>query len=323
MPDPTRLHLDDRLSFLSMQNRSRRIGRIAVAATLLLTASCAASGAAVTTTASSSSAINSAAIPLGDGHVSTSPRVGYVDSCQTHFPTVGGAEKAGPWINTAKKTWNANTKIHVRGSVRWPSASYKVTISGNRRIVKTNGLPINHTTGTFPIASSDPAYAYDKNPNTIKATSVTWSLPKNPTKASTRSCTAMGAIGVLNDGELLFNALDGEGRDAVAHELLGSCDDHPMMSGTLHHHDVPSCIVSKAKGRSTLVGYAVDGFGIYVERDAKGQLLTNRDLDACHGRVSNVLWNGKTRNIFHYDATIEYPYTIGCFEGTKAARATG
>ena len=39
--------------------------------------------------------------------------------------------------------------------------------------------------------------------------------------------------------------------------------------------------------------------------------------DACHGRVSKVLWNGKQQTIFHYDATIEYPYTIGCFEGTQ------
>ena len=112
---------------------------------------------------------------------------------------------------------------------------------------------------------------------------------------------------MLNDGVLLFNALDGEGRDAVAHELLDSCDDHPMQSGTLHHHDVPSCIVSAAKARSTFVGYAVDGFGIYVERNAKGQLLTNTDLDACHGRTSKVLWNGKQQAVFHYDATLEYP----------------
>ena len=265
------------------------------------------------------SVINPAAIPLGDGHVSTTPKVGYVDSCQTHFPPNGGADSAGPWINTTNKTWNANAKLHVQGSVSWPAASYKVTVAGGRRIIKTNGLPINHTTGTFPIASTDPAYAYDRNPNTIKATSVTWSLPQNPKKAATRTCTSLGAIGVLNDGELLFNALDAEGRDAVAREVLGSCDDHPMMSGTLHHHDVPSCMLSKAKGRSTLVGYAVDGFGIFVERNAKGQLLTNSNLDACHGRVSKVMWNGKTQSIFHYDATIEYPYTVGCFEGTKTA----
>ena len=302
----------------------RQCGRLAAVAALSLLASCTALGAAgsgpaphYATTVTSSGPINAAAIPLGDGYLATTPKVGYVDSCTTSFPPAGGASVVGPWINTKNKTWSSTAKIHVQGSVKWPSASYKVTVSGTRRIVKTNGLPINHTTGTFPIAASDPAYAYDRNPNSITAQSVTWSLPKTPTKLTKPACTSLGAIGVLNDGVLLFNALDGEGRDAVAHELLDSCDDHPMQSGTLHHHDVPSCILSAAKGRSTLVGYAVDGYGIYVERNAKGQLLTNTDLDACHGRTSKVLWNGKQQVEFHYDATLEYPYTLGCFEGRR------
>ena len=88
------------------------------------------------------------------------------------------------------------------------------------------------------------------------------------------------------------------------------------MAGILHHHAVPSCILSKATGRSTLVGYAADGYGIYVERTASGALLTNTDLDACHGRTSRVLWNGKEQSVYHYDATLEYPYTVGCYHGT-------
>lgn len=69
----------------------------------------------------------------------------------------------------------------------------------------------------------------------------------------------------------------------------------------------------------TFAGYAVDGFGIYVERNAKGQLLTNSSLDKCHGRVSKVQRNGTSQSIFHYVATLEYPYTIGCFEGSTSA----
>jgi hypothetical protein len=303
-----------------------RRGRFAGVAVLLLTASCTSLGASTgapapqyATTVTAAGAINPAAIPLGDGYLSTTPKVGYVDSCSTSFPPAGGASVVGPWINTTKKTWSSTAKIHVLGAVKWSQASYHVTISGGRRIIKTNGLPISHTTGTFPISPSDPAYAYDRNPNSIKAQAISWSLPESPAKASKPTCTSLGAIGVLNDGVLLFNALDGEGRDAAAHELLDSCEDHPMQSGVLHHHDVPSCIRSAAKGRSTLVGYAVDGFGIYVERSANGQLLTNTDLDACHGRTSKVLWNGKQQVVFHYDATLEYPYTIGCFEGTGTA----
>ncbi len=295
-----------------------RCARVGGTGLLLLTAACTSLSATERATVAAPAAVSRTAIPLGDDHVSTAPKVGYVYSCQTSFPPIGGASKVGPWINTTNKTWNANTKVKVQGAVKWPAASYKVTVASGKRVVKTNGLPINHTTGTFPIATTDPAYEYDRNPNSIRPSAVTWTFPQNPKKAAKPTCTPGGAIGVLNDGEFLFNALDGEGRDAVAHEVLGSCDDHPMQTGMLHHHAVPSCILSAAKARSTLVGYAIDGFGIYVERNAKGQLLTNKDLDACHGRVSKVLWNGKQQFTFHYNATLEYPYTVGCFEGTRS-----
>jgi hypothetical protein len=262
--------------------------------------------------------INPTAIPLGDGKLSTTPEIGYVDSCITTFPSTGGATTDGPWINQTNKTWNINSKIAVEGSVSWPSASYSVTVSGNNRIITGNDLPINHTTGTFPISKSDPAYSYDQNPNTIKAQTISWTLPADPTTANSPSCTSGGAVGILNDGVLLFNALDGEGRDAGAHEILDSYQGHPDMGGMYHHHVVPTYMLgtSSDKSSSTLIGYAADGYGIYVERDADGNLLTNSNLDACHGRTSEVMWNGKMTDIYHYDATLEYPYTIGCFRGS-------
>jgi hypothetical protein len=281
------------------------------------------------TTVTSPGPINPAAIPLGDGYVSSTPKLGYVDSCITTFPTTGGSQLNGPWINLKKKTWDSLTKIHVRGNVTFSSARFSVTLSGTVRVIRGNDLPIGHGAGVFPISRSDPAYRYDHNPNRIEPQSITWSLPAHPKKASKPSCTPGGPIGILDDGVVLYNALDGEGRDAAAHELLDSCDEHPQMSDELHHHSVPSCILDTAKGRSTLVGYALDGYGIYVERSANGQLLTNTDLDACHGRTSRVLWNGKEQVIYHYDATLEYPYTVGCFHGTPItlqggrSRATG
>jgi hypothetical protein len=254
--------------------------------------------------------------------VSTTPKVGSVDSCQTTFPSIGGAQTVGPWIDTATKTWDSLSKTHVQGSVSWPQAAYSVTVAGGQRVIKADDLPIDHTTGVFPIASTDPAYAYDHNPNSIVAQTIDWSLPEQPVAATTPTCTSGGAVGILDDGVLLFNALDGEGRDAGAHEVLDACDEHPMSAGELHHHSVPSCILDQATGRSTLVGYAIDGYGIYVERTAGGALLTNTDLDACHGRTSPVLWNGTIQDVYHYDATLEYPYTIGCFHGTPIGTAS-
>jgi hypothetical protein len=282
--------------------------RLAAAFGLAAAAACAAAATA---------AVNPKAIPLGDGHVSSSPRTGYVDSCQTQFGGMGGAQAVGPWIDTAAKTWDSWAKIAVGGTVAWPNASWKATVHGKSRVISGNDLPINHTTGTFPVAGSDPAANYDRNPNSIAPQSIAWTVPLNPAAAAKPSCTALGPIGMLTDGVLLYNALDGEGRDAAAHEVLDRCGGHPDMSSSYHHHDVPSCILAKS-GPSALVGYAIDGYGIYVERDARGALLTNRDLDACHGRKSRVLWNSKKTAIYHYVATIEYPYTVGCFHGTPA-----
>ncbi len=255
-------------------------------------------------------------IPLGDGKVASSPQVGYIDSCTTNFRG-GGARHAGSWINTSTGTWNAETKIAVEGSNTWPAADYSNSISGDRRIISTNDLPENYPTGNFPISRSDPAYQFDTNPNHIATQSLSYSLPINPTAAASISCLPLGAIGVLNDGVLLFDALDDAGRDAVAHETQDLCNGHPNGQEMYHYHNVPSCIRDKATGSSTLVGYALDGYGIYVERDANGNLPTNADLDVCHGRTSQVDWDGKMTNIYHYDVTLEYPYTVGCFHGTS------
>ncbi len=290
---------------------------------VILTAGC---GAAVATGSSESGGyatkptqggrINPAALPLGDGYVSRTPKVGYVDSCVTSF-TIGGSKVNGPWINTTNHTWDYETKIHVNGAVHWLTASYRVAVHGTKRVIAFNDLPINHVSGVFPIASSDPAHTYDQNGNHIAAQSLSWSLPLNPTAARTPTCTGGGPIGVLADGVVLYNALDGGGRDAAAHEVLDICAAHPDPSNTYHHHDIPPCILSKVRnGTTKLVGYALDGYGIYVRKDAKGQLPNNTQLDACHGTTSRVVWNGRRRRIYHYVATLEYPYTIGCYHGT-------
>jgi hypothetical protein len=269
------------------------------------------------TTPTSAGAIDPKAIPLGDGYVSTAPKVGYVDSCTTTFGGAGGAQVVGPWINTSAKTWDETTKIAVSGTVRWPNASFSAKVVGSKRLIRFNDLPIGHSTGVFPIASGDPAYSYDRNPNHIAAQSVSWSLAANPTAAHAPSCVVLGAIGVLDDGAYLYDALDGEGRDAAAHEVLDACAGHPDTSSSYHHHDVPPCLLTAApNGRATLVGYALDGYGIFVIKDAHGTLPTNTALDACHGATSVVPWNGKPTRIYHYVATLEYPYTVGCFHGT-------
>jgi YHYH protein len=294
-----------------------RIGTLLVACTVVLTAcgsSTSGSGARSSTSSTSSRSTVAATglLPLGDGKVASSPRVGYLDSCQQKFPPgAPGAVANVPWIHGT--TWDPGQKIVVQGTVRWPQARITITLRGNSRVIHTRDLPVGATTGTFPISPSSAAYRYDRNPNKIVPQNDIFELPRTPVPARHPGCLGSGPVGVLTNGVLLFDALDAGGRDAAAHEIQDSCDGHPDQRDVYHYHSVSACVLANATGRSRLVGYAVDGYGIYVERDAHGKLLTDADLDACHGRVSPVLWNGRRVRIYHYDATAEYPYTIGCF----------
>lgn len=255
-------------------------------------------------------------LPIGDGKYKTTPAVGYIYSCQTNFnANAAGAFKDGPWIHSDKGTFDFTAKTVVQGTVAWPANSLDVSVAGATRTVTTAGLP-NHTTGTFPIAPTDPAYSYDRNPNSIKGVARTWALPANPTAAASPTCLGMGPIGILLTGAVFFNALDAGGRDAVAHETQDGCQAHPEMSGAYHYHSLTQCLADGGTGHSALLGYARDGFGIYGLRGENGETLTNADLDECHGHTHEIEWNGAMVSMYHYHATYEYPYTLGCFRGT-------
>ena len=254
-------------------------------------------------------------LPIGDGKYLPAPKQGYVFSCQTNFMTgMGGAFADGPWIHHDTGTFDFTAKTVVQGAVRWPAHAFSATVRGATRTITGNGLP-DHTTGTFPIAASDPAYAYDRNPNTIKAHTSTWSLPANPVVAATETCLGGGPIGVLLSGAVFFDALDAEGRDAVAHETQDACQAHPEPSGAYHYHSLSTCLPDSGSGHSALLGYARDGFGIFGVRGEGGQPLTNADLDVCHGHTHEIPWDGSIVALYHYHATYEYPYTLGCFRG--------
>jgi hypothetical protein len=279
-------------------------------------------GAAASASPAASATIDPAAIPLGDNHTATTAQVGYVDSCQSTFPSTGaGASAVGPWIDTAAGTWNSTAKTVVQGSVAWPSAASSFTASSVNFVMTGNGLPVGATTGTFPIASTDPAYQYDQNANRIAAQTVTYTVPLNPTVAAAPTCLNMGTIGVLTNGVVLYDALDALGRDAVAHEEQDSCKGHPDQSSSYHYHAITNCItdVPDTNGHSALMGYALDGFGIYGNLDVGGVALTNAKLDTCHGHVGPVMFHGTMQTIYHYHATREFPYTLGCYKGTPVA----
>lgn len=266
-------------------------------------------------------------LPLGDTRVATTGpgRRGWTWACTSGNPNAPGAIHDGPWIDGDE--WNLLEKLAVRGEVSWTStAKYVEQSSATTRTVTTMRVPTIGTTGEFPIARDDPAYAYDRNPSSVSPRQKVVTLPLNPVKATKPSCLPMGAIGVAVNGVMLYNALDARNMDARAHEMQDSCEGHPNFA-EYHYHAGSACVVEgktdSGPKSAVLFGYAFDGFGIYIERDSKGNMLTNKRLDACHGRTSKVMWNGKRQKVYHYVVTQEFPYLLGCFRGTNAVPAAG
>lgn len=255
-------------------------------------------------------------VPVGDGKVSTSARVGYVWRCGGGAAGPGGgASVKGPWFNS-DGTYNATAKAIVDGAIGWPS-SFTASKSGSSRILTGNALP-NHVTGRFPVQSGDDAYQYDRNPNSINQQTLSVTLPADPQVAAQPSCVSPPFVAVLTTGAVVFDALDALNRDAGAWETQDRCAGHPERTGQYHYHTVTTCVADPGSRHSALLGWAVDGFGLFGVRGERGEPLTNDDLDACHGHTHEVEWDGRQVTMYHYHATYEYPYTISCYRGTPA-----
>jgi hypothetical protein len=251
-------------------------------------------------------------LPVGDyKYVTAAPKKGYIYLCNTMSGDAGGAKVNGPWIHGT--TWNPGEKIHVQGSVNWPDATYKMTITNGTRTISSNDLPTDHTTGVFPVTATDPAAAYDQNPGSIKPMDYSFSFSVKPTAAAKPGCK-YGEVGIMNNGVLLFDGFDALYRDALAHELQDNHDGHPNNEG-YHKHgfitDIKNVPVSK------VVGFAFDGYAITGPLLPSGKYLTTNDLDTCHGMTSTITLDGKLQSSYHYVLTQDFPYSVSCFHGTS------
>lgn len=268
-------------------------------------------------------------VPVGDNkYVTTGAKKGYIYLCNARKDNPGSMVN-GPWMSSDGKTWNFLKKITVDGNVTWKNAKFSNTLSGLSRILSTNSLPINHTTGVFPVARTDDAAAYDPNPNTISAQNIVKTLTADPAYSNTPYCMG-GEVGIMLTGVALFNGFDAGLRDAAAHELQDTCDGHPQGSGEYHYHSLSSCI--KDTNYKTVIGYAYDGFPITGPMVAKDKYLMTEDLDECHGITSEIIVDGKKKTTYHYVMTRDFPYSASCFRakpvstgptGTQGAGQSG
>ncbi len=263
--------------------------------------------------------------------------IGAMDNRSLDYPAKDtlyscNAEKMGealdrPWVDN--DIIDLSKKPLVPGSVKWNNSAFAIIPLLNHSELKLQGDGIpNHTTGIYPINHSSQAFIYDKNPNSILANNFDYEIPLNPEIASEPNCLPMGTIGIFLSGAAIFNALDADLRDAVSNELFDRCQGHPQKNGQYHYHHLSPCILNNQNsiddyGHSTLIGIALDGFGIYGPYDANQTYISNNELDECHGHFGNatlpIISDGgivkEVKETYHYHANNEFPYTLGCFKG--------
>lgn len=255
-------------------------------------------------------------LPVGDNKYATSgAKKGYLYACEQYAQnlaaTAGGAGTRGPWFVHNNTEYDLNKKISVQGKISW-HGNFSNKVSGDTRTITTNDLPLNHTTGLFPIASGDPAHMYDANPNSIASQSLTYALDAHPAYGNP-SCVT-GEVGIMLTGVAMFSGLDAGGRDAGAWEVQDGCEGHPQSTGEYHYHTLSSCI--KDTSVSKVIGFALDGYPITGPKVGDKNYLTTADLDTCHGIVSEVTLDGKNTTTYHYVLTQDYPYSVSCYRGT-------
>ena len=257
---------------------------------------------------------------LGDSQLTTlAPEQGKLYACRPGNPGAPGSDRDKiTWIDNASGTWNMLAKPFLpAGSFSPGAGSSAVTESGSTRTISGNNLPVDGKIGDWPMTRYPALTSIDRNPGIPAANNFSFTLQLDPDEVTNPSCVDLGPIGMTLNGVVLYNAVDGRGNDAVAHEIVDIYGGHPAQSD-YHYHFVPERldeVPALSDGHSGLIGYIRDGFGLYGYNGAGGRELSNQDLDECHGHSHSPMG-------YHYHSTIEYPYTIGCYRGTPMASAS-
>ena len=89
-------------------------------------------------------------------------------------------------------TVNSTQTVTLIAATQDPIATpfVEIAVEGDRRIIRTNGIP-SHRTGTFPNSG---------NPNAIAALDLTFSLPATPTWLGIATYRDLGEMGVAVNG---------------------------------------------------------------------------------------------------------------------------
>lgn len=245
----------------------------------------------------------------------------------------------------------------ITDAVTLDTGNAMITTDGSYRYITSNGIP-NHETGAFPNSG---------NPNSISEQDHDFRVTLNPTFASEVTEYALGTVGVAING-IPFdpgaaewyqnNQNSGWQYEALGGAINLGVDDnnaHVQPDGTYHYHGIPNGILQDVSQsmHSPLIGYAADGFPIYVRYSYENALESSSgiallkssyriksgsrpdgpggtydgsfvqdyeyveglgDLDECNGRFG--VTPEYPNGIYYYVLTNTYPVIPRCLKGT-------
>lgn len=198
------------------------------------------------------------------------------------------------------------------------SNQVEITTKGQYRYISANGIP-NHDTGRFPNRG---------NPNSIQSQSHRFRVPLTPRVKSRAQQVGFDSFGVAVNGVPFDPAANefwkrdrnsGWRYEAMSGQVnlgLDKNNAHVQPNGAYHYHGLPTGLIRKWSDQqhSPVIGYAADGFPIYVLYGFKNTNDPNSPIQAL---TSSYQLKSGTRGLGgpsgKYDGTFvqDYKYVVG------------
>lgn len=143
----------------------------------------------------------------------------------------------------------------------------------------------------------------------------TFLIPVNPVALSSGTgAVGMGGVGVAFTG-IIFDAPAPVNVIKAAYDIaaLDDCGGHINPHAGYHYHAAAGCgtKVASTDGHADMIGYALDGYGIFALSDSTGTEPTG--LDTCRGHTDS------TRGYHYHAAGAGENMFIGCFKGQQGS----